>query len=304
MNFTAKDVQTLRERTGVGMMDCKKALTEANGDMDKAIEVLREKGLAKQAKKAGRIASEGIVYALVDEAAKAAVMIEVNAETDFVAKNEKFVNFAADCAKTVLANSPADVDALLECKIAGTDNTVADALRDMVLVIGENIKIRRFVKHDGIACDYIHGGGRIGVLAFFETDDAIAAKAEFKAMAKDIAMQVAASLPQYLDPASVPAEIIDKEKEILLAQAMNEGKPANIAEKMVAGRIKKFYQENCLVDQAFIKDPDMSVSKYVAETCKALGGDVKVTGFVRYERGEGLEKREDDFASEVANMVK
>ncbi|MBQ2756346.1 MAG: elongation factor Ts, partial [Oscillospiraceae bacterium] len=276
----------------------------ANGDMDKAIEVLREKGLAKQAKKAGRIASEGIVYALVDEAAKAAVMIEVNAETDFVAKNEKFVNFAADCAKTVLANSPADVDALLECKIAGTDNTVADALRDMVLVIGENIKIRRFVKHDGIACDYIHGGGRIGVLAFFETDDAIAAKAEFKAMAKDIAMQVAASLPQYLDPASVPAEVIDKEKEILLAQAMNEGKPANIAEKMVAGRIKKFYQENCLVDQAFIKDPDMSVSKYVAETCKTLGGDVKLTGFVRYERGEGLEKREDDFASEVANMVK
>ncbi|MBQ3048731.1 MAG: elongation factor Ts [Oscillospiraceae bacterium] len=304
MNFTAKDVQTLRERTGVGMMDCKKALTEANGDMDKAIEVLREKGLAKQAKKAGRIASEGIVYALVDEAAKAAVMIEVNAETDFVAKNEKFVNFAADCAKTVLANSPADVDALLECKIAGTDNTVADALRDMVLVIGENIKIRRFVKHDGIACDYIHGGGRIGVLAFFETDDAIAAKAEFKAMAKDIAMQVAASLPQYLDAASVPAEVIDKEKEILLAQAMNEGKPANIAEKMVAGRIKKFYQENCLVDQAFIKDPDMSVSKYVAETCKTLGGDVKLTGFVRYERGEGLEKREDDFASEVANMVK
>ena len=304
MNFTAKDVQTLRERTGVGMMDCKKALTEANGDMDKAIEVLREKGLAKQAKKAGRIASEGIVYALVDEAAKAAVMIEVNAETDFVAKNEKFVNFAADCAKTVLANSPADVDALLECKIAGTDNTVADALRDMVLVIGENIKIRRFVKHDGIACDYIHGGGRIGVLAFFETDDAIAAKAEFKAMAKDIAMQVAASLPQYLDPASVPAEVIDKEKEILLAQAMNEGKPANIAEKMVAGRIKKFYQENCLVEQAFIKDPDMSVSKYVAETCKTLGGDVKLTGFVRYERGEGLEKREDDFASEVANMVK
>jgi len=304
MNFTAKDVQTLRERTGVGMMDCKKALTEANGDMDKAIEVLREKGLAKQAKKAGRIASEGIVYALVDEAAKAAVMIEVNAETDFVAKNEKFVNFAADCAKTVLANSPADVDALLECKIAGTDNTVADALRDMVLVIGENIKIRRFVKHDGIACDYIHGGGRIGVLAFFETDDAIAAKAEFKAMAKDIAMQVAASLPQYLDPASVPAEVIDKEKEILLAQAMNEGKPANIAEKMVAGRIKKFYQENCLVDQAFIKDPDMSVSKYIAETCKTLGGDVKLTGFVRYERGEGLEKREDDFASEVANMVK
>ena len=304
MNFTAKDVQTLRERTGVGMMDCKKALTEANGDMDKAIEVLREKGLAKQAKKAGRIASEGIVYALVDEAAKSAVMIEVNAETDFVAKNEKFVNFAADCAKTVLANSPADVDALLECKIAGTDNTVADALRDMVLVIGENIKIRRFVKHDGIACDYIHGGGRIGVLAFFETDDAIAAKPEFKAMAKDIAMQVAASLPQYLDPASVPAEIIDKEKEILLAQAINEGKPAAIAEKMVAGRIKKFYQENCLVEQAFIKDPDMNVTKYVAETCKALGGDVKLTGFVRYERGEGLEKREDDFASEVANMVK
>jgi len=304
MNFTAKDVQTLRERTGVGMMDCKKALTEANGDMDKAIEVLREKGLAKQAKKAGRIASEGIVYALVDEAAKTAVMIEVNAETDFVAKNEKFVNFAADCAKTVLACNPADVDALLECKIPGTDNTVADALRDMVLVIGENIKVRRFVKHDGIACDYIHGGGRIGVLAFFEADDAIVAKAEFKAMAKDIAMQVAASLPQYLDPASVPAEIIDKEKEILLAQAMNEGKPANIAEKMVAGRIKKFYQDNCLVDQAFIKDPDMSVSKYVAETCKALGGDVKVTGFVRYERGEGLEKREDDFASEVASMVK
>ena len=303
MNFTAKDVQTLRERTSCGMMDCKKALTEADGDMEKAIEVLREKGLAKQAKKAGRIASEGVVCAIVDEAAKKSVMIEVNAETDFVAKNEKFVNFAVNCAKTVLACKPADVDALLECKYAGTDDTVADALRDMILVIGENIKIRRFVEHDGVAVDYIHGGGRIGVLVFFDADDATVAKPEFKLMAKDIAMQVAAAFPQYLDAASVPEDVIAKEKEILMVQAMNEGKPANIAEKMVAGRIQKFYKESCLVDQAFIKDPDISVSKYIADACKTIG-DVKVTGFVRYERGEGLEKREDDFADEVAKMVK
>ena len=304
MNFTAKDVQTLRERTSCGMMDCKKALTEADGDMEKAIEVLREKGLAKQAKKAGRIASEGVVYAIVDEAAKKAAMIEVNAETDFVAKNEKFVAFAANCAKVVLEQNPADVEALLACKYPDTDRTVEDALRDLILVISENIKIRRFVRHEGIAVDYIHGGGRIGVLAFFDTDDATAAKPEFKVMAKDIAMQVAAALPQYLDSASVPADVIAKEKEILMVQAMNEGKPANIAEKMVAGRIQKFYKESCLVEQPFIKDPDISVTKYVADTCKAIGADVKVTGFVRYERGEGLEKREDDFADEVAKMVK
>ncbi len=304
MNFTAKDVQALRERTGCGMMDCKKALTEADGDMEKAIEVLREKGLAKQAKKAGRIASEGVVYAIVDEAAKKSAMIEINAETDFVAKNEKFVAFAANCAKVVLDEAPADVAALLACKYPDTDRTVEEALRDLILVISENIKIRRFVRHEGVAVDYIHGGGRIGVLVFFDADDATAAKPEFKVMAKDIAMQVAAALPQYLDHTSVPADVIAKEKEILMVQAMNEGKPANIAEKMVAGRIQKFYKEACLVEQPFIKDPDISVTKYVADTCKAMGADVKITGFVRYERGEGLEKREDDFADEVAKMVK
>ncbi|MEA5012834.1 MAG: translation elongation factor Ts [Angelakisella sp.] len=303
MAFTAKDVQTLRERTGCGMMDCKKALTEANGDMEKAVELLREKGLAAVAKKAGRIAAEGLVVAMVDEAKKVGAAIEVNSETDFVAKNADFVKFVEDCAKTVIAENPADVDALLACKIAGGESTVEEALREKVLVIGENLKIRRFERYEGDIVTYIHGGGRIGVMVKFEAGSA-ADKDEFKAYAKDVAMQIAAATPTYLCKEDVPAETIAKEKEILTVQAINEGKPANIAEKMVMGRINKYYKEVCLLEQAFIKDGDISVAKFTENTSKELGADIKIVKFVRFEKGEGLEKREDNFADEVAGMMK
>ena len=303
MAFTAKDVQTLRERTGCGMMDCKKALTEANGDMEKAVELLREKGLAAVAKKAGRIAAEGLVVAMVDEAKKVGAAIEVNSETDFVAKNADFVKFVEDCAKTVIAENPADVDALLACKIAGSESTVEEALREKVLVIGENLKIRRFERYEGDIVTYIHGGGRIGVMVKFEAGSA-ADKDEFKAYAKDVAMQIAAATPTYLCKEDVPAETIAKEKEILTVQAINEGKPANIAEKMVMGRINKYYKEVCLLEQAFIKDGDISVAKFTENTSKELGADIKIVKFVRFEKGEGLEKREDNFADEVAGMMK
>jgi len=302
MNFTAKDVQSLRERTGCGMMDCKKALTEANGDMDKAIELLREKGLAAAAKKAGRIAAEGLVVSVVDSEKKVGVVLEVNAETDFVAKNADFVNFVNSIAATIIAENPADVDALAECKCVGTENTVAEVLREKILTIGENMKIRRFERFEGDLISYVHGDGRIGVMVKFDTD--IADKAEFAACGKDVAMQIAAANPQYLDRDSVPAETVAKEKEILTAQAMNEGKPANIAEKMVMGRINKFYKEVCLLDQEFIKDNDLTVAKYVANVAKELGGKIEVKAFARFEKGEGLEKRNDNFADEVANMVK
>ena len=302
MNFTAKDVQSLRERTGCGMMDCKKALTEANGDMDKAIELLREKGLAAAAKKAGRIAAEGLVVSVVDEAKKVGVVLEVNAETDFVAKNKEFVAFVDAIAKTIINENPADVDALAECKLAGSNDTVAEALREKILTIGENMKIRRFQRFEGDLISYVHGDGRIGVMVQFDTD--LAGKPEFAACGKDVAMQIAAANPQYLNRDSVPADVLAKEKEILTAQAINEGKPANIAEKMVMGRINKFYKENCLLDQEFIKDNDLNVTKYLAGVAKELGGKIGVVGFARFEKGEGLEKRNDNFADEVASMIK
>lgn len=302
MAFTAKDVQSLRERTGCGMMDCKKALTEANGDMEKAIELLREKGLAAAAKKAGRIAAEGLVVSVVDEDKKVGVVLEVNAETDFVAKNAEFVSFVNAIAATVISENPSDVDALMGCKLAGSDATVEEALREKILTIGENMKIRRFVRLEGDLVSYVHGDGRIGVMVQFDTD--VASKDGFQAFGKDVAMQIAAAMPQYLNEAAVPSDILEKEKEILTAQAMNEGKPANIAEKMVNGRIKKFYKEVCLLDQPFIKDGDITVSQYVENTAKALGGKIAVVNFVRFEKGEGLEKRNDNFADEVANMVK
>ncbi len=302
MAFTAKDVQALREKTGCGMMDCKKALTEADGNMEKAVELLREKGLAAAEKKSGRIAAEGVVYAYVDEAKKIGVLIEVNSETDFVAKNASFMEFVDCCAKTVAEQNPADVDALLACQAVGCSDTVADQLRDKILTIGENLKIRRFVRYEGDVITYIHGGGRIGVMAKFDTD--LAGNEGFKAYAKDVAMQIAAANPSYLCESDVPAEVIAKEKEILTAQAINEGKPANIAEKMVNGRINKYFKEVCLLDQPFVKDGDINVAKYTENTAKELGGKIAVTGFVRYEKGEGLEKREDNFADEVASMMK
>lgn len=302
MAFTAQDVKALREKTGCGMMDCKKALTEANGDMDAAVDFLREQGLAKQAKKSGRIAAEGIAIACTNDDSTIGVVIEVNAETDFVAKNADFQEFVRTCAMTVIEQNPADVDALLQCKASGSDMTVAQLLQDKVLTIGENIKIRRFERYEGTVVTYIHAAGRIGVMVKFDTD--VADKEGFAAYAKDIAMQVAAAMPPYLNKESVPADVIEHEKKVMTEQVLNEGKPAQIAEKIVMGKIGKFYKENCLVDQAFVKEPDLSVQKYTDNTAKELGGSIAITGFVRFEKGEGLEKRQDNFAEEVAVMVK
>ena len=299
--FTAKDVKELRDRTGVGMMDCKKALVAADGDMDKAIEVLREKGLAVAAKKAGRIAAEGMVTAIVDREKKVGVLLEVNAETDFVAKNEKFQNFVSGVAKTILEQNPADVDTLMNMNYDGTDATVDATLKDLILVIGENMKIRRFTRLEGDCVSYVHGGGKIGVLVKFDTY--LAGTEGFEECGKDVAMQIAAAAAQYMNKEDVPEDVVAKEKEILTAQAMNEGKPQNIAEKMVMGRINKFYKEVCLSEQPFIKDDKVSVGKYVADCAKKLGGTIKMVSFVRFEKGEGLEKREDNFADEVASMI-
>ncbi len=304
MAFTAQDVKNLREQTGCGMMDCKKALTESGGDFDKAVEYLREKGLAAAQKKAGRIAAEGMVYATV--CGKVGVVVEVNAETDFVAKNDMFQTFVKDVANVVAEQNPADVEALLACKMG--EDTVEAALKEKILVIGENIKIRRFERYEGVCAAYIHAGGTHAVLVGFDTSDEIAAKPEFETYGKDIAMQIAAANPRYLCEADVPAEVIEKEKEILLAQIANDPKNANkpdaIKEKMVLGRIGKFYKENCLVDQEFVKDNDLTVAKYTDKVAKELGGEIKITKFARYEKGEGLEKKSDDFAAEVASMMK
>lgn len=300
MAFTANDVKQLREMTGCGMMDCKKALTESDGDMEKATVYLREKGLAAAEKKAGRIAAEGLVYSVVD--GKKGAIIEINSETDFVSKNEGFRDFVSACAETVIANKPADLDALMECKVG--EITVAELLREKILTIGENIKIRRFRYFEGVLVAYIHGGGTHAVMVKFDTSDETAEKPEFVAFAKDIAMQIAAANPEYLNKEQVSAETIEAEKEILVQQAINEGKPANIAEKMVQGRIGKFYKEHCLLDQPFVKNDELSVAQYVAETAKALGSSIAVVDFCRYEKGEGLEKRCEDFAAEVAGMQK
>ncbi len=302
MAFTAQDVKTLREKTGCGMMDCKKALTQANGDMDAAIDFLREQGLAKQAKKASRIAAEGVAYACTNDTNTEGVVIEVNAETDFVAKNDSFQAFVKTCADTVMAQNPADVDALLALKAEGSEMTIAELLQEKVLTIGENIKIRRFDKVSSPCVAYVHAGGKIGVLVTFETD--LADKPEFVAYGKDLAMQIAALNTPYLNKESVPADVLEHEKKIMTELVMNEGKPAAIAEKIVMGKIGKYYKENCLLDQEFVKDNKMNIQQYTDATAKSLGGSIKVTGFIRYEKGEGLEKRQDDFAAEVASMVK
>ena len=304
MAFTAKDVAALREKTGCGMMDCKKALTEANGDMDKAIDFLREKGLAAATKKSGRIAAEGVAYAAVNSSENVAVVIEVNAETDFVAKNAEFQAFVKMCADTVMEKNPADVEALLNCQACGSNETVDAVLKEKILTIGENIKIRRFARFEGVVTSYIHAAGRIGVIVNFAADAAIAGTDAFKEYAKNIAMQVAAANPLYLNEAAVPAEVIEHEKKILTEQVVNDGKPAAIAEKIVNGRIGKYYKEVCLTDQEYVKDNDLTVQKYTEKTAKELGGDIKILGFVRFEKGEGLEKRNDNFADEVASMVK
>ena len=299
MAFTAKDVMTLRQKTGCGMMDCKKALTEADGDMDKAIDFLREQGLVKAAKKASRIAAEGVAVAYSDD--KTGVALEVNAETDFVAKNADFQAFVKTIADTILAENPADVADLLTKKAAGTEMTVAELLQEKIQTIGENMIIRRFVRYEGTVATYIHMGGKISVMVKFDTD--LADKDEFKTYAKDIAMQVAAANPSYLNKSQVPDEVIEHEKKIMTEQVINEGKPEAIAQKIVMGKIGKYYEENCLVNQIFVKDNKLKVDQYTAQTAKALGGKIEIVDFVRFEKGEGLEKREDDFAAEVAAAV-
>lgn len=304
MAFTAQDVKNLREQTGCGMMDCKKALTDADGNFDKAVEILREKGLAAATKKAGRVAAEGMVYADVCSKCGVGVVLEVNAETDFVAKNDTFRAFVKDVAGVIMEKNPADVEALLACDMGG--ETVEKALQEKILVIGENIKIRRFVRYEGPCVSYVHGGGTHGVLVAFDTD--VADKEGFEAYGKDIAMQIAAVNPAYVRSADVPAEVIDKEKEIMQVQIKNDPKTANKPEqviaKMIEGKIGKFYKENCLVDQPFVKDDKISVAQYTKNTAAALGGHIEIVKFTRYEKGEGLEKRNDDFAAEVAGMVK
>lgn len=301
-SFTAKDVKALREQTGCGMMDCKKALVEADGDMEKAVDFLREQGLAKQAKKASRVAAEGMAFAMTTEDHKKGVVIEVNAETDFVAKNADFQAFVNTCAQTVIDNNPADVEALLACNASGTDKTVAELLQEKVLVIGENIQIRRFKLMEGACVAYVHAGGVIGVLVNFKTD--LADKPEFVTYGKDVAMQIAALNTPYLKESDVPAEVLEHEKEIMKAEVVNSGKPEAIADKIVMGKIGKFYKENCLLDQDFVKENKISVQQYTNNTAKELGGSIEITEFVRFEKGEGIEKREDDFAAEVAAMTK
>ena len=306
--FTAQDVKTLREKTGCGMMDCKKALTNADGDMDKAIDFLREQGLAKAAKKASRIAAEGVAYATTNADASVGVVIEVNAETDFVAKNDSFMDFVKACAQTVIEQNPADVDELLTLKAAGSEQTVAELLQEKIQTIGENIKIRRFVRYEGVCSAYVHGGGTHGILVNFETTNDIDSKDEFTAYGKDIAMQVAAANPSYVDEASVPAEVVAKEKEIRLAQAKedpkNAKKPDAIIEKIVMGGIAKYFKEICLLQQPFVKDDKVSVEDHIAAVAKQIGASIKLVGYTRFEKGEGIEKRQDDLAEEVAKLVK
>ncbi|MDD3693391.1 MAG: translation elongation factor Ts [Oscillospiraceae bacterium] len=307
MSFTAQDVKLLREKTGVGMMDCKKALTEADGDMDKALDILREKGLAAAAKKSGRIAAEGLVYAYVDADKKVGAMTEINSETDFVAKNADFQAFAQKITEIVAQQNPADIESLQDISYDGKI-TVAEALREKILVIGENLNIRRFARFEGDTVAYVHGGGRIGVLVRFDADDKVSGSDLLQQCGKDVAMQIAALNPSFLSKDTVPADVIKKEKEILISQIKNDPKnakkPDQIVQKMVEGRMGKYFENNCLLQQPFVKNGDITVEQYVADIAKQSGGSIKVADFVRFEKGEGLQKREDNFADEVAGMIK
>ena len=305
MAFTAADVKTLREMTGVGMMDCKKALAASDGDMDKAVEFLREKGLAASAKKAGRIAAEGMAYAAVIDGV--GVVVEVNAETDFVGKNEKFVDFVKGVAATVAANKPATLEELLECKYLGTELTVTQQTQEMVLVIGENIKVRRFAFFtEGFTVPYIHAGGKIGVLVNLTVEGGIDATA----IGKDVAMQIAALNPRFWDKSSVTQDVLDEEKKILVAQMANDPKMANkpdaVKEKIAAGKLNKFYSENCLLRQEFVRGDVFTgtVEQYIADAAKKLGGKITFVDAIRFEKGEGIEKKQENFAEEIASMIK
>ena len=302
MAFTAADVKKLREMTNVGMMDCKKALSENDGDMDKAIEWLREKGLAKAAKKASRIAAEGMAYAVVENGIGA--VVEVNAETDFASKAPVFVDFVKNIAKVVVDNDPADLEALKACKYPGSDLTVAEMIPEKVMVIGENLQIRRFARFGkNTSVSYVHAGGKIGVLVNLEVSGGIDATQ----IGKDIAMQIAALNPRFWDKSDVSDAVLEEERKILVAQMDNDpkmaSKPQQVKEKIAAGKMNKFFEENCLLQQDFVKDGSMSVEQYMASAAKALGGSVKFVDAVRFEKGEGIEKKQEDFAAEVAAQM-
>lgn len=300
--ITASMVSDLRAKTGAGMMDCKKALTETDGDMEQAIDLLRKKGLAAAAKKAGRVAAEGLV-AVAGQGTCCAV-VEVNSETDFVAKNEAFQGLVNGVAQVVLEKNPADLDALLALPFPGTGRTVGEEQIHQVATIGENISVRRFARLGvpaGVVASYVHGAGKIGVLVALETakaDDRVAV------LARQIAMHVAAASPQYLERSQVPADVLEREKEIYRAKAKESGKPDNIIEKILDGQVNKFYGEICLIEQAYVIDPDQKVGKVVEALGKELGAAVKLSGFARFQLGEGIEKKEDNFAAEVAAMTK
>lgn len=305
MAFTAKDVQALREKTGCGMMDCKKALVETNGDMEQAIVFLREKGLAQQAKKADRVAAEGMVYATVENGV--GVVVELNAETDFVAGGDLFKALTKDVAEVILKKNPADVEALLT-ETNDEGKTVNDMIQEVFLAVRENIKVRRFARFEGVLTSYVHAGGKIGVLVRFDADPSVSGNPVFEEMGKDVAMQIAAVNPSYLDKSSVSDEVLAKEKEILIEQMKEDPKMANkpeqVLHKIVEGKMGKYFSENCLMQQEFVKNGDYTVEKYVEAKAKELGTAVKVAEYVRFEKGEGIQKREDNFADEVAGMIK
>ena len=304
-NITAKDVAALRAKTGIGMMECKKALVEANGDVDEAIKILRQRGELKAEAKAARIAADGIVDIMKD--GNVTAMIEVNSETDFVAKNASFQEFVKNILKTIIANKPANIDELMASTYVDGSATVEAKLKEMIFVIGEKLSIRRFVVVEGVTSTYIHGTGSIGVVVSFDVDAAVAESDAFVAFAKNIALQVGAYPTPYLNRESVPTSVIEEEKSILMAQIANDPanakKPAQIIEKMVTGRIGKFYDNNCLLDMSYVKDDEIKVGKYVENTAKELGAAITVTGFHRFEKGEGIQKREENFAEEIAKLT-
>jgi len=315
MPFTANDVKNLREVTGVGMMDCKKALTESNGDFDKAVAWLREKGLATAQKKAGRIAAEGIVAVVTT--ANGAAITEVNIETDFAAKNDIFKKFANDIAQIIVDANPADVTALLELQYPSENKAVKDVLVDRIQVIGENIQIRRFERYEPcVNVSYLHMGGKIGVLVQLSVSDNLKENATVIELGKDLAMQTAAMRPRYLDSSSVSQAAIEEERQIQYNKAIEEAnndekmknmpddKKAKVAESKVKGRMNKFFEEVCLLNQAYVKDSGVTVEKHIQDVAKQLGGEIKVVKFARFEAGEGIEKKQDNFAEEVASMVK
>ena len=302
MAITAKEVQALREKTGVGMMECKKALVATDGDMDKAVEYLREKGLAASVKKGGRIAAEGAAYA--DVINGVGVVVEVNAETDFVGKNEKFVDFVHGVATVVAKENPADLEALMAAPY-GNGRSVQEEQQEMVLVIGENIKVRRFARFDtGVSVAYVHAGGKIGVLVNFETD---LSADKVEACGRDVAMQIAAMNPRFWDKTQVDDATLEEEKKIMLTQMDNDpkmaAKPDKVKEGIVTGKLRKFYEENCLLQQAFVKDGAVSVEQYIANEAKAAGGTVTFKNAVRFEKGEGIEKKQENFAEEIAKQL-